>query len=200
MGHTLSFVIASQNQGKIGEFNRILSALGISCTGAKLDDVEETGATFTENTLLKARAAFKKTGLPVIADDSGLMVDALGGAPGVYSARYAGPEADSEQNNQKLLKALAGVKNRKARFVCAICCILPGGEEIVLDGVCTGTIAQSPKGENGFGYDCLFICENGRTFGELDDREKDFLSHRGHALRKLYTILSEKDLNQYVKQ
>ena len=200
MAKMLPFVIASQNQGKINEFNRILATLGITCTGATLDDVEETGVTFAENARLKAIAAFEKTGLPVIADDSGLVVDALNGAPGVYSARYAGPDADSKQNNQKLLDALDGTENRQGRFVCAICCVLPDGEEITVEGTCEGTIAYAPKGENGFGYDCLFVCKNGRTFGELDDETKDKLSHRGKALQKLYKILSEKDLNQYAKQ
>lgn len=187
-----TFVIASNNPKKVNELNRILNPIGITAKTAKemgvsLDDVEETGTTFVENARLKARAASKRTGLPCIADDSGLMVDALNGAPGVYSARYSGEGANDEKNNQKLLKEMENVSvtQRTAKFVCVICCVLDDGKEIVAHGECVGRIGYQPVGEGGFGYDPLFLTQDGRSYAQLTAEEKDKISHRGNAVRIL---------------
>lgn len=187
-----TFVIASNNPKKVNELNRILNPIGITAKTAKemgvsLDDVEETGTTFVENARLKARAANKRTGLPCIADDSGLMVDALNGAPGVYSARYSGEGANDEKNNQKLLKEMENVPvtQRTAKFVCVICCVLDDGKEIVAHGECVGRIGYQPVGEGGFGYDPLFLTQDGRSYAQLTPEEKDKISHRGNAVRIL---------------
>lgn len=187
-----TFVIASNNPKKVNELNRILNPIGITAKTAKemgvsLDDVEETGTTFVENARLKARAANKRTGLPCIADDSGLMVDALNGAPGVYSARYSGEGANDEKNNQKLLKEMENVPvtQRTAKFVCVICCVLDDGKEIVAHGECVGRIGYQPVGEGGFGYDPLFLTQDGRSYAQLTAEEKDKISHRGNAVRIL---------------
>ncbi|MBQ1546526.1 MAG: RdgB/HAM1 family non-canonical purine NTP pyrophosphatase [Clostridia bacterium] len=192
------FIIASNNAGKVRELDRILNPLGIAAVTAKsegisLDDVEETGTTFAENARLKARAAFEKTGMPCIADDSGLSVDFLGGAPGVYSARYAGENATDADRIAKLLKNLEGVSadKRTAHFICTICCIVDENTMIEVSGTCSGIIAFSPKGSGGFGYDPVFLMEDGRSFGELTADEKDRVSHRGNALRKLYAELEK---------
>ena len=152
------FVVATQNPGKLEEIARLLRPIGIepvSLSQAKVDfsDVEETGSTFMENARIKARAAFKKSGLPSIGDDSGLAVDALNGAPGIYSARYAGEGATNEMRIAKLLRNLQGVgkERRTARFVCAVCCILESGEGLCVEGSCEGTIAYGPVGAGGFG-------------------------------------------------
>ncbi|MEE1057733.1 MAG: XTP/dITP diphosphatase [Acutalibacteraceae bacterium] len=187
-----TFVIASNNPKKVNELNRILNPIGITAKTAKemgvsLDDVEETGTTFVENARLKARAANKRTGLPCIADDSGLMVDALNGAPGVYSARYSGEGANDEKNNQKLLKEMENVPvtQRTAKFVCVICCVLDDGKEIVAHGECVGRIGYQQVGEGGFGYDPLFLTQDGRSYAQLTAEEKDKISHRGNAVRIL---------------
>lgn len=194
-----SFIIASNNAHKVSELDRILKPLGITALTAKqagvnLSEVEETGLTFAENARLKAEAAFKKCGMPSIADDSGLMVDALNGAPGIYSARYAGEGASDSDKINKLLTELKDVpeNNRTAAFVCSICCILESGEIIEVSGRCEGKIAFEPKGEGGFGYDPVFIAENGKSFAELSSDEKDKLSHRGNALRALKAELEKK--------
>ncbi len=191
------FIIASNNKGKLDEFGRILDPLGIKVVTAKseglvLDDVEETGTTFSENAFIKASAAFKKTGLPSIADDSGLSVDALGGEPGVYSARYAGENASDEDKINKLLKNLEDVpfEKRTARFICSICCIVDEETVITAEGSCEGIISEKPCGSGGFGYDPVFLVENGRTFAQISSEEKDKLSHRGKALRELSEKLS----------
>lgn len=193
-----TFVIASNNPKKVNELNRILNPMGITAKTAKemgvlLDDVEETGTTFVENARLKARAAFERTKLPCIADDSGLMVDALNGAPGVYSARYSGENATDSANNEKLLAELSQVQpaRRTAKFVCVICCILENGKEIIAHGECIGTIAAKPRGNDGFGYDPLFIVEGGKSFAQLLPEEKDKISHRGNAIRILKQQLSK---------
>ena len=203
-----TFVIASNNSKKVNELNRILLPLGIMAKKAKemnitLDDVEETGTTFVENARLKARAAYERTGLPCIADDSGLMVDALNGAPGIYSARYSGENATDESNNAKLLAEMEGVPDilRNAKFVCVICCILEDGREIIAHGECVGKIAYSPMGEGGFGYDPLFMVAGGKSFAQLTADEKDKISHRGNALRILKEqlkqhIMEEKNANK----
>lgn len=187
-----SFIIASNNAHKVSELERILNPLGIKALTAKqagidLDDVEETGTTFAENARLKAKAAFERCNMPSIADDSGLMVDALNGAPGVYSARYAGQGASDSDKINKLLTELQGVseKDRTAAFVCSICCILEDGSMIEVSGKCQGTIAFEPKGEGGFGYDPVFIVDGGVSFAQLSDSDKDKISHRGNALRAL---------------
>lgn len=194
-----SFIIASNNAHKVSELDRILKPLGITALTAKqagvnLSEVEETGSTFAENARLKAEAAFEKCGMPSIADDSGLMVDALNGAPGVYSARYAGEGASDGDKINKLLTELKDVpeNDRTAAFVCSICCILESGEIIEVSGRCEGKIAFEPKGEGGFGYDPVFIAENGKSFAELSSDEKDKLSHRGNALRALKAELEKK--------
>ena len=187
----MTFIIATNNEKKLVELSRILNPLGIRALSAKeagvsLEEVEETGITFEENARLKARAALQKTGMPAVADDSGLMVDALNGEPGVYSARYGGEGATDTQKNEKLLKNMENVpqEKRTARFVSAVCCLFPDGREIMVRGECEGSIAYAPKGEGGFGYDPIFL-GGGRSYAELAPEEKDAVSHRGRALRKL---------------
>ncbi len=192
------FIIASNNKKKVEELDRILNPLGLCAVTAKseginLDEVEETGTTFAENALLKARAAFEKTGMPSVADDSGLMVDCLNGEPGVFSARYAGENANDEQRISKLLKNMQGVptEKRTAHFVSSICCILDENTIITAEGICDGVIATSPRGNSGFGYDPVFVANGDKTFAELSSEEKDELSHRGKALRQLYSKLDD---------
>ena len=189
----MNFVIASNNQKKADELERILSPLGINVKtaaqlGISLDDVEETGMTFKENAEIKAEAALKKTGMPSIADDSGLMVDALGGRPGVYSARYA--DTDEDKINKLISEfAATGSENRDAHFACVICCAFPYGRKIFAYGRCDGTIGVAPVVNNGFGYDPIFFVEGNKTFAELSDSQKDAMSHRGRALRELSELL-----------
>ncbi len=193
----MNFIIATNNPKKLIELERILKPLGIDALSAKdagivLDDVEETGTTFAENAFLKANAAFLKTGMPAVADDSGLSVDALDGKPGIYSARYAGENATDKDRYEKLLSEMEGVseENRTAHFTSAICCILPDGSKIEVEGKCEGTIAFEPFGDGGFGYDPIFIC-NGKSYAQLTPEEKDRVSHRGQSLRKLQTELKK---------
>ena len=185
----MKFFIASKNAHKITEFKRILLPLNIDVVSEAdldepLEEVEETGQTFEENAYLKAVSAMKVTGLPVIADDSGLCVDYLNGQPGIYSARFAGEPTDNNKNNEKLLFLLKDVPENKrtAKFVCCIVCVFPNGEKITVQGECKGRIAEHPAGDKGFGYDPIFISEIG-CFGELSDEEKDSVSHRGIALK-----------------
>lgn len=187
----MDFLIATHNLKKRDELQRILSPLGITVltadeAGVDLTDVEETGTTFEENALLKARSGAKEGNMPCIADDSGLCVDALDGAPGVYSARFAGEHGNDPKNNQKLLDLLKDVpkEERTARFVSAVACVFPDGRELTVRGTCEGLIGYAPKGENGFGYDPLFY-RGERTFAEFSAAEKDAVSHRGNALRAL---------------
>ena len=193
------FVIASHNKKKIEELERILSPLGIYAKtpeqlGKESIDVEETGTTFEENALLKAKTICELTGMPAIADDSGLVVDALGGQPGVYSARYAGPDATDADKIQKLLTELmkTGDSDRSAHFECVICCYFPNGETIMAHGRCDGTIGYAPRGVNGFGYDPIFFVEGNKTFAELSDNQKDVISHRGRALKEFSLLLQKK--------
>ncbi len=195
----MNFVIASNNQKKVEELERILKPLNVRAKtaaelGVELDDVEETGETFKENAEIKAVAAMKKTGLPAIADDSGLMVDALGGRPGVFSARYADTD---EEKIEKLLQELmeTGSEDRTAHFVCVICCCFPSGEKIFAYGQCDGNIGYAPRGNNGFGYDPIFFVEGNKTFAELTETQKDAMSHRGKALKEL----SDQLLNKFSK-
>ncbi|MDF1495927.1 RdgB/HAM1 family non-canonical purine NTP pyrophosphatase [Caproiciproducens sp. CPB-2] len=180
----MKFVMATHNQKKLQELERILMPLHISVSAPDLPEVEETGTTFAENAFLKADSACRETGLPAVADDSGLMVDALGGAPGVYSARYAGEDATDLDRIHKLLDAVKDVprEKRAAKFVSAICCVFPDGSRITAQGECAGTIAFAPEGEGGFGYDPIFLV-NGKSFAQLTAEEKDEISHRGRALR-----------------
>ena len=192
----MTFIIATNNPKKRIELERILAPLGIEAVTAKqagvnLDDVEETGMTFEENAFLKAEAACKLSGMPAVADDSGLMVDALDGAPGVYSARYAGEGAADAQKIEKLLYNLKNItqEKRTARFVSAVCCLFPNGKKITVRGECEGTIAFAPMGEGGFVYDPVFITSSGKSYAELTAQEKDSISHRGNALSKLAEAL-----------
>ena len=185
--------MATHNRHKVTELQRILAPLGIEVTTADLPEVEETGTTFEENAQLKARSACRATGLPSVADDSGIVVDALGGAPGVYSARYAGPDATDADRNRKLLDEMRGVpdEERTARFVSAVCCAFPDGEEITVTGVCEGRVSYLPRGNDGFGYDPIFLVGK-KTYAELTPSEKDAVSHRGKALRLLAARLQER--------
>lgn len=187
----MDFLLASNNLKKLAEMQRILSPLGINVVTAKmlgktLTDVEEDGTTFEENARIKAVAACEEMNMPAIADDSGLCVDYLGGAPGIYSARFSGGHGNDEANNDLLLKKLEGVpfEERTAYYVCAICCVFPDGREISVRGECHGNIGFERDGNGGFGYDPLFVI-NGRTFGNYTAEEKDKISHRGNALRLL---------------
>lgn len=187
----MDFLIATHNLKKRDELQRILSPLGLRVltadeAGVDLTDVEETGTTFEENALLKARSGAKEGNMPCIADDSGLCVDALDGAPGVYSARYAGEHGNDAKNNEKLLEALSDVptEKRTARFVSCVACVFPDGRELTVQGEVKGVIGYQPKGENGFGYDPLFYVGE-RSFAEFTSSEKDAVSHRGNALRGL---------------
>ena len=178
----MKFIIATHNPHKLEELRRILRPMGLDADiDPTLPDVEETGATFGENAFIKAEAACRFTGLPAIADDSGLMVDALGGEPGVYSARYA----PVGQRKATVLKKLEGLPagQRSARFVSSVCCVFPGGDTVTAEGTCEGTIGTEPRGEGGFGYDPIFVTADGRTFAQLAPEEKDAVSHRGRALR-----------------
>ena len=196
----MKFVLASQNVHKQRELQAVLAPYGVELLlqrdlGVPID-VDETGATFAENARLKADAALRATGLAAIADDSGLMVDALGGAPGVYSARYAGPDATDAQRMDKLLHELDGVpaEQRTARFVSAICVVYPDGERMDVEGVCEGSVAFAPRGHDGFGYDPIFLVGE-KTYAELTPAEKDAVSHRGKALRELAACLEERHGN-----
>lgn len=193
----MKFIIASNNPKKLKELERILNPLGINAVTAKqegitLDEVEETGTTFAENAFLKAQAAFKKTGLPSVADDSGLSVDALDGRPGVYTARYGGENATDEDRYLKLLDELKEVPDdkRSAHFTSAICCILSDGTVIEAEGICEGKIAFAPCGNGGFGYDPVFMFGD-KSYAQLSSEEKDLVSHRGKALRKLKAELEK---------
>jgi XTP/dITP diphosphohydrolase len=188
--------MATGNPGKIREIARLLDGLGIEVVAQSeygVDDADETGTTFHENTLIKAQHAVAATGLPAIADDSGLAVDALDGAPGVYSARYAG-DAGDEANNEKLLAALDGVENRAAAFHCVATFVDPRSPEpLVAEGVWPGAILQARQGDGGFGYDPLFLVpECGCSSAELDPEEKNARSHRGQALRELVALIERR--------
>ena len=187
----MKVILASQNQHKLVELSAILSQLGFEIALESeygLDiDVDETGTTFEENSLLKAEAVMKASGMPVLADDSGLMVDALNGAPGVYSARYGHKNSDAERIDY-LLENLKDVpaERRTAKFVCVITCLWPDGRKIAARGECPGQILLAPQGQGGFGYDPVFyLPELQKTYAELRPEEKNAISHRGKALRAL---------------
>ena len=191
----MKIIIATHNKHKLEEMSRILSPMGYEVVtdldlGIELSDVEENGETFLDNARIKAEAGCKESGLPCIADDSGLCVDALNGAPGVYSARYSGTHGDDDGNNRKLLSELSGVptEKRTAHFACAICVSFPDGSEVTATGKCEGYIGYEKKGTNGFGYDPLFMVGD-RSLAEMTAEEKDAISHRGNALKELQKIL-----------
>jgi len=155
-----------------------------------IEEVKEDGDTFAENALKKARSIFEKTGKISLADDTGLVVPALSGAPGVYSARYAGEKAVYEDNVRKLLKEMSGIQNRKAKFVCTMALLFPGGEEHIVSGSVEGLITESPRGRGGFGYDPVFLVpEYKKTFAEMDTELKNRISHRAKALEEVLKIL-----------
>ena len=183
----MKVVLASHNQKKMVEMKAILSQMGVEVlsqaeVGMDLEP-EETGTTFEENARIKAQAVMQATGLPAIADDSGLMVDALGGDPGVYSARYGGPGLDDTGRWQLLLKNMAGESNRACKFVSVICCAFPDGGEVMARGECPGILAQGPSGDGGFGYDPIFyLPQLGKTMAQLTPAEKNQISHLARAL------------------
>jgi XTP/dITP diphosphohydrolase len=192
-------VLATRNADKLAELRRILdaSSVDVSVTGLSeypdMPDVAETGATFTENALLKARAVVAHTGRPVVADDSGLCVDALNGMPGVLSARWAGRHGDDEANLRLVLAQLAEVPadRRAAHFTCVAALVLPSGREHVTEGTVSGRIIDAPRGTNGFGYDPIFVPGSSElTTAEMSPEAKDAISHRGRALRALAPVIA----------
>ena len=196
----MKFVLATQNQKKLREMSDILSGFGVEVVTPKslgIDlEVEETGTTFAENAMLKAKAICEAANLPAIADDSGLCVDALAGAPGVYSARYGGKGLDDVGRYRLLLENLRGQTTRTAHFACAIACAFPNGDTLTAEGKVEGTIAYAPMGEGGFGYDPIFFYPPLRkTFGQLTAEEKHGISHRGKALEVFV-----KDLATYLNK
>ncbi len=193
----MKYIIATHNMKKRNELARILEPLGVEVltaeqAGVELTDVEETGTTFEENARLKSESGCRETGMPCIGDDSGLMVDALDGAPGVYSARYAGDHGNDPANIALLLENMKDVpdEERTARFMCTVCCTYPDGSEIVVSGTCEGKIGYEPKGDGGFGYDPVFMVGD-KSFAELTAEEKDRISHRGNALKALAEALAK---------
>lgn len=198
----MDYIIATHNMKKRDELQRILSPLGIRVllaeeAGIELTDVDETGTTFEENALLKAESGCKESGMPCIADDSGIAVDYLDGAPGVYSARYAGEHGDDEANNQKLLRELEGVPDEKrgAAYVSVVCCVYPDGKVLSARGECRGRIGYTPVGNGGFGYDPYFLPEEygyEKTMAQLTAEEKDAISHRGKAVREIALKIGDK--------
>ena len=184
-------VVASKNPDKIVEIEEVLAGSGLAgeiVRGLEWPDIEETGETLEENALLKARAVMGAVGLPAVADDTGLEVAALDGAPGVRTARFAGPSASYADNVSHLLRELEGVDDRRARFRTAVALVMPDGEELVVDGFLDGVIAREPRGTGGFGYDPIFEV-GGRTLSEMGMGEKNTLSHRASALRSLARAL-----------
>lgn len=197
---TTKVVIASRNEHKIDEMRRILNEAGLSLdlVGIRefpdLPDVDETGTTFAENALLKAREICAFTGLPAIADDSGLCVDALGGMPGIFSARWAGTHGNDLANLQLLLAQISHVApdRRTASFRCAAAIVMPSGAEEVVEGIMAGRLIDTPRGTNGFGYDPIFIAEGySITTAEMDSASKDAISHRGLAIAALAPTLAQ---------
>ncbi|NLO97255.1 MAG: XTP/dITP diphosphatase [Peptococcaceae bacterium] len=214
----MKILLATRNKGKVDELAELIAKSGLTTGGytsvaggqangpkagfsilslndfPDLPEIEESGLTFAENALHKARVAFGHTKIMTLADDSGLEVDALNGAPGVYSARYAGEPKDDERNIQKLLADLQGVPEeaRTARFRCSLAVIIPDGREYLLEGVVEGRILQEKKGKGGFGYDPVFyLPELGKTMAELEMEEKNTISHRAQAFRQLIPLLEE---------
>ena len=193
----MKMILASNNKGKLREMRELLSGLGIEVLSqreAGFDiEVEETGTTFEENSYLKASAITAMSGLPAVADDSGLMVDYLGGEPGVYSARYTGNHEDCDVDRYMfLLKKMEGVEDRRSKFVSAVCCTFPNGDIIRTRGECHGNILHAPVGEHGFGYDPIFGPDGQKgSMAELTDEEKNAISHRGKAVREFIEKLRD---------
>ena len=190
-------VFATTNAGKIKEIKEILADFDVEVVSINemniTTDVEENGTTFEENSLIKARAISKLTGLPALADDSGLEVDYLNGEPGIYSARYLGRDTDYDYKNNYIIEKLKDAKDeeRSARFVCVISLVLPDGREFVKKGVMEGKIGYEIKGENGFGYDPIFyLPQYGKTSAEISAEEKNKISHRGKALREMKEVIT----------
>ncbi|WP_102263777.1 XTP/dITP diphosphatase [Mesobacillus jeotgali] len=195
-----SVIIATKNIGKAKEFEKLFLPKGLAVKTLldypEIEDVEETGTTFEENAILKAETIANNLGVRVIADDSGLEIDALEGRPGVYSARYAGSEKNDENNIDKVLEELQGVpeSERTARFCCALAMAEPGKETLTVFGTCEGSILNERRGTNGFGYDPIFFVETkGKTMAELASDEKNKISHRANAIRKLDDLLKERE-------
>ena len=188
----MELLIATNNAHKVEEFKRLFAGLEIGVFSLKEKgisvEIEENGKTFAENAYIKAKTIYDLTKVPVIADDSGICVDALSGAPGVYSARYGGEGLDDKGRTALLLKNMEGVEDRSAHFACAICYIDALGNRHDFYGECQGTIGFSPKGENGFGYDPVFMVGE-KSFSELSGKEKDQISHRGKANEKLLAYM-----------
>lgn len=187
----MKFVIATNNRKKLVELQKILNDFGVEALSLEqagvTTDVEETGKTFEENAVLKAENAMRVTGLPAVADDSGLVVDALGGEPGIYSARYGGDACkDDTARLELLLRNMEGKENRRAFFVSAVACVFPDGEKIVTRGECHGLITEHAVGDGGFGYDPIFYLPNeGATMAEISAERKNEISHRAMALQNL---------------
>ena len=193
----MKLLVATGNPGKLNEFRTLLSDLDVEWVSLKdvgLEgmEIEETGATFAENASLKARAYCDASGVITLADDSGLVVDALNGAPGIYSARYGAPEIKTDiERYEKVLKEIENVPDEKrtARFICMVAVATPDGKSFIAEGRFEGRLARAPRGENGFGYDPIFITADGRTSAELPPEEKNRISHRGRALQAIKPIL-----------
>ncbi len=190
-------LIATRNKGKVREYEELLASLAVRITYLSAEgidfEVSETGSTFADNAMQKAQRYARASGLLTLADDSGLEVDALGGEPGVFSARYAGPGASDEQRYRLLLERMKGVlwKDRSARFRCVIAVAKPDGETYTAEGVCEGVIALAPEGEHGFGYDPVFyLPEHGQTMAQLAPEVKNRISHRARAARGIKPILA----------
>ena len=195
------FIVATKNKGKLKEIEEILTGLPLQVISMEeagvSDEIDETGSTFEENAMIKAKAVFDKTKEMVMADDSGLEVDFLNGAPGIYSAWFAGEGATDSDKNTKLLYLLADVpfEKRCARFVCAIAVVLPNGETYTVRGTCEGFIGYAPEGGNGFGYDPLFYMpEFGMTTAQMEPEDKHNISHRGRALRLMVEELRKRNI------
>jgi XTP/dITP diphosphohydrolase len=191
----LRIVMASRNQHKVRELGRVLAPHTLEPLPESVDLPPENGETFTANALIKARAAAAATGAPALADDSGIVVPALGGSPGVTSARYAGASATDEQNLSKLLDEMAGEQDRRAAYVCVLALVELDGTERLFEGRCEGRLADAPRGSGGFGYDPAFVPDDldgrERTMAEVSPAEKDAISHRGRAARSLAAALRE---------
>lgn len=190
-------LIASHNPGKVREIGELLAPFGtevISAGELHLPEPEETGSTFVENAVLKARAASDATGLPALADDSGLAVDALGGEPGIYSARWAGPARDFAYAMRRVEKELRGKTNRNASFVCVLALAWPDGHVETFEGIVEGTLVFPPRGNQGFGYDPIFRPNDwSETFGEMEPQAKHAISHRADAFRQLVEACFRRD-------
>lgn len=187
-------VVASHNQGKVREIRHLLEPFGIETKGARelgLPEPEETGKTFADNAALKARAAAKASGLPSLADDSGLSVTALDGAPGIYSARWAGEKKDFAAAMARVERELKDAKDFSAKFVCALALAEPDGKTQIFEGEVKGTLVFPPRGERGFGYDPIFVADGmDKTFGEIEPALKHSISHRARAFEKLVKSLA----------